>query len=91
MATKKTSVSENPIDERIKKDSCNVCQAYVKSSEKGTMCEACKDRYHVKCIGMNVKLYDLLLTEGTKQIHLFCHQCDDKVVNCELCNINCMV
>ena len=34
---------------------------------------------------MNVKLYDLLLTEGTKQIHWFCNQCDSKVM--ELCNI----
>jgi len=76
-----TKMIENPIDERIKKDCCNVCQTYVKSGEKGIMCEACKNWYHLKC----VKLYDLLLTEGTKQIHWFCNQCDGKVM--ELCNI----
>jgi len=75
-----------PLMKGPKKNCCNVCQTYVKSSEKGfKMCEACKDWYHVKCVGMNVKLYDLLLTEGTKQIHWFCNQCDSKVM--ELCNI----
>ena len=86
MTSKKSSVSDNTASDAIAtKDQCNICNSSVKAGDKGIMCESCKLWFHVKCVGINLKLYDLLQLEGAKQIHWFCSQCDSKVM--EICNI----
>ena len=65
----KSSVSDNTAsDEIATKDQCNICNSSVKAGDKGIMCESCKLWFHVKCVGINLKLYDLLQLEGAKQI-----------------------
>ena len=84
MTSKKHSVTYT--DEKLaKKEICNFCNNCVKDNDKGLMCEACKNWFHCKCVGMNVKLYELLQSDDAKTVHFFCQQCDSTVL--EFCSI----
>jgi len=71
---------------KLKKEQCKSCLNNIRSCEKAFMCEACKHWYHLKCVGVSTKLYEILQTDEGKHFHWFCDDCDS-VVMMELCNI----
>jgi outer membrane murein-binding lipoprotein Lpp len=75
-ATRKTSVVDDMSDKE--ENQCAVCKNQVKSGDKGVQCEmvGCKRWFHIKCVKMSTKVYEVLNSEEAKNLHWYCAKCD---------------
>ena len=68
-------------DEEKGKDFCPKCKCEVKSEDKATVCDTCGNWFHIQCIKISVKQYDLMKKEELKFMHWFCSGCEESTIN----------
>ena len=64
---------------------CLKCSARADSTHKSLKCELCKENFHVSCIAMNTKTYEVITK--VKSVRWFCDQCENINIHDELKNL----
>ena len=77
---KNRAVSTTPTSMSDKNFECSVCELIVEHEQKGIECEICKSWYHIGCVNINDKEYEVLSDHKIGTIHWYCTDCNVRSV-----------
>ena len=67
----------------IEKDTCIRCNTMCKDTDKALQCDMCKDWFHIKCVGVPDKTYEMIRDSNELKcgVRYFCPVCDPKAMD----------